>query len=471
MSMLGVNVASVDYFSGERSFSNLLMGSEWIDPDNGYRVYDASRINADGYVANLAASETAVVVLTPPAATLAGTNVSIRCTFTGTGTVDLQGTLTNKTIGDHRVDFTWPATPINEQRVFLQVKNVAASDPVRNLDCREADLSRTQMFAPEFMDAMKPFGVIRFLDWSGVNGNANFTWADRRTRGSLVQAGSKGVAIEHMIELVNQTGSSAWFNIPWNADENYVRKFAQLVHDQIPAGRPVYVEYGNEVWNYAFPTTLQAEREGLAANLSSDRVEAMLFRYADKMTWAMKIWTEVYADRPTDLVRVSGAQHSNPWTATTILGHGDTAKTVDALTTAPYFGHSLFDDGVTDTKVLMQRLAADADKVITVEAVANREVAKQYKLRYIAYEAGQHLVSSSNVALVASLNRDQRMYDIYRSYLAAWRANIGDVMVLYSSSGPVGNWGAWGLREFAGQPLSEAPKRRAAVDDAGSWVK
>ena len=28
---------------------------------------------------------------------------------------------------------------------------------------------------------------------------------------------------------------------------------------------------------------------------------------------------------------------------------------------------------------------------------------------------------------------------------------------------PIGRYGAWGLREYLGQPLNEAPKARAAV--------
>jgi hypothetical protein len=470
-SVLGVNVTSVDYYSGERSFSNLLVGSEWVDPNNGWRPFDAARINAEGYVSALAPSEAAVIILTPPAASMSGSDVKVRCTFIGTGEVDVLGTITDKTISDHRIDFTWPATPLDKQRVFLQLKNDSASNPVRSLDCRESSVPQSQLFASEFIDAMKPFGVIRFLDWSGANGNASFNWAGRRSPNALVQAGAKGVAIEHMIALVNRTGSSAWFNIPWNSDEAYVRNFAQLAHDRIPAGRPVYVEFSNEVWNYAFPTTHQAQQEGLAQNLSSSPMEAMLRRYAEKMAWAMKIWTEVYADRPSDLVRVSGAQHTNPWTATTILGYGDTAKYVDALATAPYFGHTLFDSGTTDLPTLMQILSTQANEAVAVQAVANQAVAKQYGKRYIAYEAGQHLINTSNPALVVAVNRDQRMYDVYRSYLTSWRTQIGDVMVLYSSSGPITLSGAWGIREFAGQPLAEAPKLRAVIDESASWIK
>jgi hypothetical protein len=470
-STLGINVSSVDYFSGERSFSNLLVGGSWVDPNNGWNAFASSRIDSAGYLTSLGAGEIANLILTPPAATMAGTQVRIHCSYTGTGSVDVQGTLEAKSAGDHAIDFTWPALSYADQRVWLQLKSSAASDPVRNLDCRESGVPSTQLFADEFIESMKPFGVIRFLDWSGTNGNATFRWIDRRVPGALVQAGAQGVAIEHMVALVNKTGASPWFNIPWNSDDSYVRNFAQYVHDNIPAGRAIYVEFSNEVWNYSFPTTHQAEQEGLSEGLSSNAFEAALRRYAEKASWAMKIWTEVFSDRSADLVRVVGAQHSNPWTASTILSYRDTAKQFDALTTAPYFGHSLFDSGETNAPALLQKLTAQATEAVTTLAGANKAIAQQYNKRYIAYEAGQHLINAGNSTLVAALNRDGKMYDIYRSYMASWRTNVGDVMVLYSSTSPITSSGAWGIREFAGQPLAAAPKRRAVLDDAANWIK
>jgi hypothetical protein len=471
-SLLGVNVASVDYYSGERSFSNLLVGSEWVDPNKSWNKLDPSRVDANGYVISLAAGEQANIILTPPAATMAGSEVAIRCTYTGTGKVAVRGTIKDVTAGDHQVEFIWPALALGEQRVYLELLETSAADGVRNLDCREKDAARSQLFATDFIESLKPFGVIRFLDWSGANGKAAFTWANRQSPDALVQVNSKNVALDHMIALAVQTGASPWLPIPWNADESYVRGMAQLAHDRIPAGTPVYVELANEVWNYAFPVTHLAQEEGLAAGLSADPFEATLRRYAQKMAWAMKIWTEVYADRPADLVRVAATQHSNPWTASTVLSYSDTAKYVDALATAPYFGHTLFTDNPTsDLATLFSALSADASKVIKVQASANQNIAKQYGKRYIAYEAGQHLINSSNHTLLAALNRNTLMADVYRAYLSAWRTDVGDVMTLYSSTGPITSSGAWGLREYAGQPLTAAPKLRAAVQDANYWVK
>jgi hypothetical protein len=55
------------------------------------------------------------------------------------------------------------------------------------------------------------------------------------------------------------------------------------------------------------------------------------------------------------------------------------------------------------------------------------------------------------------------MYDIYTSYITDWKERFNDTMVLYSNTSPISGYGAWGLREYTGQPLSETPKLRAAI--------
>ena len=107
---------------------------------------------------------------------------------------------------------------------------------------------------------------------------------------------------------------------------------------------------------------------------------------------------------------------------------------------------------------------------INTFAISNQGVANKYGKRYIAYEAGQHIINPGGVGAVAALNRDARMQDLYKSYMTQWRTQFSDVMVLYSGTGPISQYGAWGIREYAGQPISQSPKRRAVIDDAPNWT-
>ncbi len=180
----------------------------------------------------------------------------------------------------------------------------------------------------------------------------------------------------------------------------------------------------------------------------------------------MRIWAKVFADRPGQLVRVAATQHGNPWTAEMVMTAPGLADNIDALATAPYFGGYFFDGArakVTDTASLLSDLAGDAKKVLANQGEGNAGWARKYGKRYIAYEAGQHLLDGNDLTRITALNRSDAMYDIYVNYIADWKARFNDTMVLYSATHPISSYGAWGLREYVGQPLSETPKLRAAI--------
>jgi hypothetical protein len=253
--------------------------------------------------------------------------------------------------------------------------------------------------------------------------------------------------------------------VPWNADDDYIRRFALYVHDHLPADRKVYVELSNEVWNSGFPVARQAMKEGMERGLSSNSGQAQLFRYAQRSVEVLKIWEKVFAADPARLVRVVSTQDVSPWTAEQVLGFGDTARHVDALATAPYFGLDLMKEGQTSNlDEIFRRLDDRVDKAIR-SAEANKAVAARYGKRYIAYEAGQHVLLPTDVPLLEKIERDPRMYDAYKRYIRGWKAHVGDVLTMFASVSGIGGSGAWGLAEHDGQPLAETPKLRAVLEE------
>ncbi|MDR6128682.1 hypothetical protein QE361_002113 [Sphingomonas sp. SORGH_AS802] len=466
---LGVNVSSVDYFSNEYTFMNLLTGHTWVDTATGWQAVPESEIDSLGMIKQMAAGKSYARVMTPPSQVFNGQVVGVRCTWTGTGDVNIGGYRKNLVRGDHVLTFDWTAAPAPEgnSRNWMSLSNVSATDPVRNLDCREQGAPRDQIFSTQLIESLKPFSVIRFLDWSPANQNpASVTWANRSLPNGINQADRpRGVALEYMVALANQVGSDPWFTIPWNADEDYVTRMAQLVHDSLDSGRRVYVELGNENWNYAFPLAHQIQAEGLAAGLDTNAFAANLKRYSQKTVWAMKIWAKVFADRPGQLVRVASAQSANPWVGQQVLAAPELAANVDALAIAPYFNLAKDSDSTGSLSDRLASLKAGLD--ITLRAIADNKVtAQKYGKRLITYEGGQHVVdmTTGGGTRVQEVNRSATMYDLYKSYIEGWKARSDDLMVLYSATGPAGGGGAWGMREYAGQPVDQTPKRRAALE-------
>lgn len=479
---LGVNLNFVTYWSAQRAFSNLLIGSpQWGYADPARNVWNAGdpgdRVSLDGKITYLNPGEYVKLIVTPPTSLYRANSAAVKCTFAGKGAMDMESNaqVSNVKPIDNGVTFTWTRqsdwTPEKGFAVvWLKVSKTTPSDPVRNLDCREADANPNAMFDPTFLADVSKYKVARFMDWQNTNANLPITWATRTTPQTQLRSSSgDGIALESMVALANQANTDAWFTIPWNADETYVRKFAEYVRDNLSPSHKVYVEMSNEVWNGMFGVFHQADKEGRAEGLyPADPFQSLLYRYSEKSAWALKIWTQVFAGQSNRLVRVASSQNA-PWVSERIMEFRDTAQYVDALAVAPYFGGGLLkgsDAATADLGALFTGLSADIDSTLNI-AKQNAAVAAKYKKRFITYEAGQHLVPASGNVHIAA-NRDPRMGDMYDKYLKAWQAQFGDVMMLYSDTGIYSKYGAFPMQEFPGQPLSQAPKRAAVERFLGS---
>lgn len=447
---------------------NLAQGSVWQVSQtgvDGWDYFDAKRLDGMGTVISLKTGEKANKMLVPPEGAYGAGVVRVRCTWQGHGVLNPQGIASSVSMGTNSFEFDWTAGT-TALPVWIELSKTDQTDPLRRIDCREKSASPTALFSPDFLESLKGYKLVRFMDWQNTNANVPQTWATRTLPDAQSQTTKLGVAVEYMVALANEAGVDPWFSMPWNADEDYIRRFATYVHDNLAPGRVVYVELGNEVWNSIFPVTSQAQTEGVETGLSPNANLAMLLRYAQKSTWMHKIWTDVYKANPGQLVRIVSTQNGSQWATEQVLKYGDTAQYVDALATAPYFGYATFAGDraqITDLSDIFTYLSADIDRSIE-DAIKNKQLASRYGKRYIAYEGGQHVVNPGNVELVAKINRDPRMYDLYKKYISVWNLKINDTMTLFASTSPISQYGAWGLREYAGQPLAETPKRRAAID-------
>jgi len=461
---LGVNVAPLIYWSGEQTFVNQAMGAEWRDPTRGWG-YVAGDTLKDGVPAFVEAGHPIITYLTPPAAAATSDGATTRCTWTGSGQVTLGGERRDVSRTGNSLTFVWPRRVPSQQVVMFEIQESQAADPIRSIDCRLTTDSADAIFATQLLDYLKPFGVLRFLDWSSANANpASVTWATRGTPGGLRLGGSDGVALEYQLGLAKAVGSSPWFTIPWNADADYHRRMAQMVHDTLPAGKPVYVEISNEVWNYQFGQAQQAQKEGLQRKLSENGFGANIARYAQKITEFMPIWSEVFKDRPSDLVRVAATQAGNVSVGNEIMvwNNGAVVPYIDAVAIAPYF--QVDPTTMTDNQLAnMALVAAEANRQIAVQSAAYKILTARYGKRLITYEGGQHQVDE-NIKRTEAINRDPQMEQIYRQYLTNWQGLTGDLFTLYAATGPISRFGAWGLREYAGQPTTETPKLRGALN-------
>ncbi|MFT3967652.1 MAG: hypothetical protein QM690_17405 [Sphingobium sp.] len=456
---LGINLFGPATYNRQQVFSNLISQSEWFSSrGGGWTAFPAGQLDGQGWIRHLEPGQTAPRPLVLPPAPFRRTAVA--CTYQGRGMLEAGGVASVRARGDRSILLDLRPTGADDEGAWIELTRTDPANPLRALDCREEGLPPGERFHPDFLAFARQFALLRFLDWQRVNDNAPVRWADRPRPDSASQVGPGGVSIEDMVDLADRTGADPWFLMPYRAGPDYVRAFARLVHDRIDPRRTVYVELGNEIWNDMFDAARQARSEGMAMKLGDgDPGRAQMIRYAGKVRETMRIWTEVFADRPDRLVRVASAQNANPDLAAIILGHGDTASWVDALATAPYVWIDLDGYGAGDVDRIFARMPGAIDAAFAF-AERNRAVASRHGKRFIAYEGGQHLVTG-DMALARALQRDPRMGALYDGYLERWSRTMGGELVLYASTAPIGDYGAWGLQEYAGQSPAQAPKLQA----------
>ncbi len=353
--------------------------------------------------------------------------------------------------------------------MVISLTATVSSDPLRNIRITQPNSVGTDSyFIHEFVASLKPYGVLRFMDWQATNGSTLQHW-DQRPLMSDARWVAHGAPIEVMVALANVAGADPWFCMPHDADDNFIHEFAALVADRLDPGRKVYVEYSNEVWNSRFPQASYAESQGMKMRLSGDRYHAQISYYALRASQVMAIWEQVLP--PERLVRVIGSQAANPWVTDTELDESTIRQHFDAVAIAPYFGMYAGDpkNAARIAGLSLEQFFTELkDKALPEAAAwvrAQKAACDRHGLPMIAYEGGQSLVgydgAENNDALSAlfdAANSHPRMAELYSDYLAAWHTAGGKLFCHFNHCAATSKWGRWGAVRWLGEPLAECPK-------------
>jgi hypothetical protein len=439
---------------------NLIYGSSWMiqNASGGYSELPSNLLDDNGWVKSAPAGTKVVRSLSVPL-----NSGKFICRYQGSGTLNVSGPgVSNVTTESGATRFSLATTYPNPQPASLSYA-VEPARYIRNIDCREINASTSATLTPEFLSALSVFKTIRFMKWQiATEGNWPIAWAARNKPGDGDYSKRDGVPIEVMVSTANEAGSDLFVTVPWNADDDYITKFATYVRDNLATNHHVYVEVSNEVWNGGYPVAAQAAKEAQAEGLASatdSGTAGRLERYAEKTQKVMTIWSNVFIGQTARLVRVASWQHVAPYYTDLLLKYMNLFRSVDALATAPYFGYET--TGAMSLDQIMAALPGEVTASINL-GVQQKAVARKFGLRYITYEAGQTVVLPNDVPLEQQVERDSRMHDAYLQFMTGWQSRIGGGLNLFALDGLIGRYGGWGLSEYVGQPISQAPKLRAA---------
>ncbi len=473
---LGTNLAGISDWSTQWPFVDAFrISRSWIPQRPGYPWGQGWPLatTPEGWVASLDPGQWAeTVMLDNGAAYPAGTYVVL---YDGQGTITFMGaTVASQSPG--RIELS--VTP-SESGIWLRLMATNAADPVRNIRVILPGFEptyATQPFHPLFLARMRPYSVLRFMDWMQTNNSPVREWADRTLLSHSTQSRASGVAYELLIDLANATGKDAWFNIPHEASDDLVQRLATLIRDRLAPDLRIYVEYSNETWNGIFDQAQYVQQQGLALGLSTNAFQAGLFYHSRRAGEIFAIFESVLGPgRP--LVRVLAAQAANPWTGQQVVEWNNAYLRADAIAIAPYFcGHAgTPDQAPTVVQMNPAQLLAYCQAHVSGDVrqwiQSYQALAQQRGLALVAYEGGQHLVgvlgwenNQTLTDLFIATNRDPGMATLYGTYFDQWRDLGAGVFMHFSDVTRPSKWGSWGALEYQNQPLAQAPKLQALRD-------
>lgn len=519
-SPLGTNLAGISDYSTELPFIDLFKSSRpWIpqcsqgEPDCPQGEWDTQESNLlnldkDGWIKSIPAPED------PPkytrVSTLLFAGIPNRYP-SGKYVVLYEGEGTIKYNFDARKDeaASRPGRDMIDvdaskgQGVLL---TIYASDPqktgnyIRNIRVLQAEdeslYQQGEIFNPIFIDKIKKFRLLRFMDWMGTNNSQQKEWSDRPLPNNVTYTHKGNVPIEVMVNLANQLKTDAWFNMPHMATDEYMANFAKMVKERLDPNLKAYVEYSNEVWNFSFEQAHYALKQG-KAKWGQDKGDAYMNWYGLRTAQMCDIWKGVFADQQQRVVCVMGTQTAwrgleeaalecPYWVAegnkpcyqhgiddyaitgyfSGELGTPENAPKVEAWLNDP--------DGGFAKAVQHLKAGSSLGKTSTLPEVYDTfkyhaNVAQKRGLQLVAYEGGQHIVGVQGVEnnekltnFFMELNRRPEMQDLYIQLLNDWKQAGGNVFVNFIDIGVPSKWGSWGSLEYRGQKGS--PKYNALMD-------
>lgn len=400
---------------------------------------------------------------------------------------------------DGTIHFTMPGIKTN---VWINITSSTLGNHIRNIRIIPVEYlnnpSTMPIFRQDYIDGLSNFACIRYNGiLRGSQSDVEF-WADRSTDNYYSQGTSKGVSLEHVIELSNIISVDAWITVPYKATDKYITQMATMIKSNLDPNLKVYIEYSNELWNWIFPSAhyvADGAPSAFDTYVSADltAIESSGGNFPEQSAYmaarTFRLFADVFgSEMSTRVVRVVASQHAWPDNTRRILKYlfETDGKGADAMAVGGYFywnpaDHNIWvsmrPEDVTPEMVLQSADKYYADHTgswITQTAAYT----KQYGVDYIVYEGGQHMQPHQQKNwdynhAVWDAQIAQGIYDLYAKNFAAHAAVDCKLFMAYAYVGERKNrYGSWGHLESLDQInknsisnlLITAPKAQSLID-------
>lgn len=364
------------------------------------------------------------------------------------------------------------------------------------------------LWRPEYLASLYCYGTLRYMDYMKTNRSPIEKWEDRPEVADFTY-GEKGIPLEHLIDLANRLDADPWFCMPERCDDRYVAETAKMVAERLKPTLCPIVEYSNEVGNGSFAIYKYAaemgEKLALASQEDVDKWnaanEAVSAEEGDnfidrrrpmnvttmnrhrfqalRTSQIAEIWRKAFTADPH---RVKVVLTGNPTTVYVAMAYRDTMDHVDWISSCSYWGFGItryleppLDDLTTDD--IFDLMEKDLDTKIREKAHQMGLLARRLNKPLVIYEGGQHLSKygggydrfdaaeiNKMRAVCLQCQRHPRMGELMKKDFDIWFANGAVFYAVFSHISQASGDYAWGMQEYVGQPLNEAPKAKALLE-------
>ncbi len=393
------------------------------------------------------------------------------------------------------------------------------------------------LFTTDFLNSYAALGPtsLRFMDADDTNGNVVTNWSDRTLPTNAFPEANKvtesianiqslpagaqvnpigaqqvtslaGLPWEYDIALANALHADMWINIPVNATDDYVRQLANLLKNGdtvggvyyagLAPGLHVYVEYGNELWNYGFQQTgYNLANAILAVTDAPNPVTGQVISgsnldfdgaASNQYEWAQRLAAQRTVQIVEDFAAVYGQSAINNQVRGVLASNGGTTQEnaleyinqfigspknyLFGLAMNPYFTLTTAQDqnpNLTSTQILADLQADLGNLTPSIQSFVTESHA--WGLSPLAYEGGPSLGDPSGGASALHLQANvaaemsPQFASIVQQELNVWFANGGGQFNFYSLGeaefGYGSQYGDWAITDNL-DSLSE-PKEAA----------
>lgn len=397
-------------------------------------------------------------------------NGRYRLTWTGDGTVSVQG-VGGVTRGAGWLEFDYRASGGN--MVLIDLTAISPTNPIKLVSCVRTDhLARHatgEIFRPAWLQQIRGFPLLRFMDWMSTNNSKQRIWADRTPVSSFSYV--LGAPVEVMVALCNVVGADPWFCIPHLATDDYITRFAQYVRTNLRADLTARYEYSNEVWNFMFGQAQWANEQALRLWPDYVNQDGWMQFYGARASEMAILIDQVYSGTTGRHRKVitthtawlgleQGMLEAPKWVA---MQQGRRAPRLrfDDYAVTGYFGHGLGAQQVQDWRTSLseaqafERMAGVLDREITGLERQWRDqkaIADKAGLRLVMYEGGTHItpdhgVLNQNTGLldfIEKFNYSAYMKPLYSRAIAGFKAAGGEAFNVFVEMERASKHGFWG---------------------------